>query len=217
MRRCCRPRGSTGSRGGAFCAEDGFIEDCDGITNAFARAARGLGARVLYEEIVRLEPRGAGWRLHARHGTLDARAVVIAAGADSVSLVEPLGIRLPIAAERRRLVDTAPARPGLVPPLVASLERGFAIKQLINGVCYLGWLGERPAVDDLEFTERSLDSAVGRLPFPCGSPRPPRRGRHLRTRHPITGPFSATPAAMLSMSPRASVAMVSCWRRPSVI
>lgn len=153
-----------GLAGGSFCHEDGFLEDCDGVTNAFARVARSRGARVVYDEIRHLASAPGGWRLSTANETIDVQQVVVAAGVDTVALVSDV-VGVPIVAERRRLAYTMPAPAGLTPPLVAALERGFAIKQLTNGVCYLGWLGDRPDVDDLTFIERSLESAATVFPL----------------------------------------------------
>lgn len=154
-----------GVLGGSFCGEDGFIEDCDGVTHAFARVAKARGARVRYEEVADITGLAGGWRLRTGSGTTDAGAVIIAAGADSVGLAAGVGLRLPIVAERRRLAYTVPAAPGIAPPLVAAFERGVAFKQLTNGVFYLGWLGDRPEIDDLTFVERSLAAAATLLPL----------------------------------------------------
>jgi sarcosine oxidase subunit beta len=148
-----------GCRGAAFCADDGFIEDCDGVTNAFARIARQRGARIVYEEVRHIRRANGGWRVETTTDTFESGHVAIAAGADTLELAAALGVELPISRERRRLAYTVPGTPGTMPPLVVALERGVACKQLTNGVFYLGWLGDTATVDDLTFIERSMEAA----------------------------------------------------------
>src|SRR5262249_8669691 len=66
--------------GGSFCAEDGFIEDCHGVTNQLAARARGRGASIRREQVRRLAQNGRQWTLEADSGRLDADHVVLAAG-----------------------------------------------------------------------------------------------------------------------------------------
>ena len=160
------PRISTdGLLGGSFCAEDGFIEDCHGITNQFAARARRRGATVVREEVRGIIRSGRRWRITTNAGELDAAGVVLAAGCDAVPLAAQAGVSLPIAPERRRLAYTTPCEPGVLPPLVVALERSVAAKQLTNGVLYLGWLAESPDVDDLTFIERTMEAGATLLPL----------------------------------------------------
>lgn len=151
--------------GGAFCREDGFIEDCHGVTYALAARARGLGARVIHQEARTLRRHGQAWEVVTNEGSFHARHVVLAAGVDSVPLAEGVGVPLPIRAERRRLVYSAPAERGQMNPLVVAPERGFAGKQLTSGVFYMGWLRETPADDDLTFIEKTLEAGSTLLPM----------------------------------------------------
>ncbi len=158
--------------GGAFCAEDGFLEDCHGVTHTLAARARARGARVLHERVDTIEPiagaesdgRPRAWRLESSGGHLEVGQLVLAAGAESIALAAPHGIHLPITPERRRLAFTLPYAPTMLSPLVVAAERAFAGKQLDNGVFYLGWLGETPTTDDLTFAERALASGASLLP-----------------------------------------------------
>jgi sarcosine oxidase subunit beta len=150
--------------GGAFCAEDGFLEDCHGVTNAFAARARDRGVRVTYDEVLELTPSAGGWRLRTPRRVATADRVVVATGADAVGLLAGL-VSLPLRREPRRLAFSAPMPGGLLPPLTAALERGFAAKQLTSGVFYMGWLGEREDADDLTFVEETLTRGVSLLPF----------------------------------------------------
>jgi glycine/D-amino acid oxidase-like deaminating enzyme len=49
--------------GGSYCAEDGFLEDCHGVTNQFAERARRGGAQLRREQVQTLARQGRGWRV----------------------------------------------------------------------------------------------------------------------------------------------------------
>lgn len=71
------------------------------VTRNIAEAAFAAGAKWSQDRVVALKPSAEGARLETASGTsLDADAVVIAAGVWSGALVSPLGTRLPLAAKR---------------------------------------------------------------------------------------------------------------------
>lgn len=120
--------------GGSFCAEDGYFDDPWAVVAAFARAARRGGVCIEQAEVAGLKRDEAGWRLRLTDGN-SARAehVVVAAGAGSRALLQPLGVDLPIAAEPRYLFYSYPLEERICDPLVISAERHFAVKQLADG------------------------------------------------------------------------------------
>ena len=151
--------------GAAFCAEDGFLEDCHGVTNALAALARSRGMRVAYEEVTRLEAVGRSWRLVTSAGTHDVERVIIAAGNETVPLLAGVGRAVPIRPVPRRLLYTGPSTQNTLPPLVVALDRGIALKQLTSGVYYMGWLGESASADNLTYTEETLSRAAVLAPL----------------------------------------------------
>ena len=187
--------------GGSFCAEDGFIEDCHGVTNQLAARARANGATIRREEVRQLGRTGRGWTLETDSGRLDTDHVVLAAGADSTVLASQVGLVLPIVPERRRIAYTVPCAAGMLPPLVVALERAVAAKQLTNGVLYLGWLAETPDVDDLTFIERTMEAGSKILPILADLPvRRVMGGIYDNTpdRRPILGPVSGLDGLFLA-------------------
>lgn len=153
-----------GIAGASFCAEDGFLEDCDGVTNRMLRCARDRGAKLVLQEVINVQRNGGNWKVSTPIDSWLAKTLVIAAGIDSRDLGSRLGIDLPIKSERRRLAYTEPFHAGTMSPLIVALERGFAGKQLLNGVFYLGWLGETQESDNLMFVERALTAGATFLP-----------------------------------------------------
>jgi sarcosine oxidase subunit beta len=120
--------------GAAWCGEDGYFDQPQGVVEAFAEAATRSGVELMIGTVESVSQDGEGWSLQLADGTaVRAGQVVVAAGADSVSIVRPLGLSLPIEKQRRYLFLSDPIRERLVEPLVIASERHFAAKQLANG------------------------------------------------------------------------------------
>lgn len=157
---------SDGVVGGAFCATDGFIEDSDGLTQLFVERAKEKGARVRLEPALSIEQEGSrvtGVRVPS--GWIEAPAVVNAAGCDSPALAKPLGLDLPIRVERRRMVYLDRIAERVLDPLVGAMDIGWAGKQLIDGVIYMGYLREtHEELDDWAYTERVVETTVEVFP-----------------------------------------------------
>ena len=120
--------------GAAYCAEDGYFDRPQAVVAGFAEAALARGARLVTEHVVSIERAGDSWSLRLADGsTLAAGCVVVAAGADTPALLEPLDIRVPIRKEARHLFYSDPIRERLLEPLVVSVDRHFAAKHLADG------------------------------------------------------------------------------------
>ncbi len=188
--------------GGSFCAEDGFVEDCHGVTIQLARRAERLGVRVVNACARGLARTGANWQVFTEESAIRCHHLVLANGHGSVELLSSLGPRLPIADEPRRLAFTIPCRPRLLPPLLVAPERGFAAKQLSNGVFYFGWLRETAGQDDLDFLEKGLSAGATVVPVLAELPvRRILRGRYDTTpdHRPILGPVDGFPNLHLAV------------------
>lgn len=172
-----------GIAGGAFCADDAFLEDCHGVTHSLLQRARDKGFQLKLEEVASLRREGREWRIETPAGAWLTKQVVLAAGIDSASIATHVGVHLPVEVERRRLLYTERCEGDFMHPLVVALERGFAGKQLRNGVFYVGWLGETPESDDLTFTEQALTIGATLLPLMASLP----------VRRVITGYYDSTP------------------------
>lgn len=153
-----------GVAGASFCAEDGFLEDCHGVTVALARRAEALGARVHYQEARAVRRRRRCWEVETAAGPIACRHLVLANAAGALALAAPLGVDLSISRRRRRLAFTEPYEPWVLPPLLVAPERAFAGKQLRYGVFYLGWLAERGGEGETVFLERALSAGAAFLP-----------------------------------------------------
>jgi sarcosine oxidase subunit beta len=115
--------------GAAWCGEDGFFDRPQAVVEAFAR-----GTDVRIAEVRALDRQAGAWRLELGDGhRLVAPHVVVAAAEETASLLRPLGVDLPIAAEDRFLFLSRPLHERLLEPLVVAPEVRFAAKQLADG------------------------------------------------------------------------------------
>jgi sarcosine oxidase subunit beta len=171
--------------GASFCATDGFLEDSEGLTQILARRAKDKGAQVRLEPALSIELQGdrvAG--VVTPSGPIETQTVVNAAGCDSVSIAQPLGLKLPMRVERRRLVYTERIRERLLDPLVAAMDLGWAGKQLIDGVIYLGYLREGSEdLNDWAYTERVVEKTVEIMPSLID----------MKVKRIVDGPYDTTP------------------------
>jgi sarcosine oxidase subunit beta len=128
-----------GCRGGVYAPQDGQAE-ARPATEAFAAAARRLGARV--EEgvgvraLVTERGRVVGVeRLDGRREGCDV--AIVTAGAWSAPLLEALGTRLPIETRPLQMLLTVPAAPALR-PVLGAFDRRLSLKQLADGAYLIG-------------------------------------------------------------------------------
>jgi sarcosine oxidase subunit beta len=120
--------------GASWCDDDGYFDQPQGVVEAFGDAVTRSGVAITIRDAASIVRDGAGWVVRFADGdTLHAEQVVVAAGADSVSVVGSLGLVLPIENEARYLFLSDPIPERLVEPLVVAPERHFAAKQLSNG------------------------------------------------------------------------------------
>jgi sarcosine oxidase subunit beta len=131
--------------GAAYCGEDGYFDKPQAVVEGFAAAAVAAGAEIVHTHVLELVPENDGWKLV---GSADAELpraeqVVVAGGYDSPGLLSGLGLELPIVKEPRYLFLSEPIRERLLEPLVVSVERSFAAKQLADGRVLASDLGAR--------------------------------------------------------------------------
>jgi sarcosine oxidase subunit beta len=125
------------------------------------------GGRIETTGVTAIERDGEGWRLELSSGVRAAvDAVVVAAAADSRSLLAPLGFDLPIVEEPRTLFLSEPIRERLLDPLVIAVDRGLAAKQLADGRVLASDLRASgdPVVEQDRWRRRIRDELSGMLP-----------------------------------------------------
>lgn len=86
--------------GALWFPDSGRCVDPRRLCVALAERLAAQGGRLIETRVTRLVPSGTAWRLHTDMGELNARKCIVAAGRWSDELLEPLGYRVPLEAER---------------------------------------------------------------------------------------------------------------------
>lgn len=133
------------------------------------RIAEAAGAARIEAKVTGLARQGAGWRVTHEAGTLDAEAVVLAAGAWSAPLLAPLGLKVPLTAERGYHLEfdgiEAVTRP------FCPVRRGFYFTPMAGrlraaGTVELGGIGAPPSPHRWDRLEEGVRSVFPDLPAP---------------------------------------------------
>lgn len=115
------------------------------IATVLADKARSLGAEFISDEIRALSPLEEGWELQGERQSYQSQKVIIALGAWSLQLLEPLGLRLPLMSERGYHVEFA--SPDVeINNSVMDVDAKFVASSMENGVRCAG-LAEFASVD----------------------------------------------------------------------
>jgi D-amino-acid dehydrogenase len=85
---------------GMYMADHATIRNPFRYVQAIARAFAAAGGTILREDVRSLAPAGAGWRIATATATHAADHAVVAGGAWSRFLLDPLGVRLPLESQR---------------------------------------------------------------------------------------------------------------------
>jgi sarcosine oxidase subunit beta len=137
--RALAPGIAPGCLGGVHAPNDGQAEAVP-ATEAFAAAARRLGARVEEGVGVRALAVEGGRVVGVERGD-GAReacdAVIVAAGAWSATLLGGIGVTLPIETRPLQMLLTAPGAPALR-PVLGAFDRRLSLKQLDDGAYLIG-------------------------------------------------------------------------------
>ncbi|MHC0039068.1 NAD(P)/FAD-dependent oxidoreductase [Pseudoneobacillus sp. C159] len=152
----------------SFCETDGFADDAYHVTQSFALSAKRKGVTFMVDSVEKLvveqgEVKGV---LCKERGLITSDKVVNAAGLGSKSLALTADVDLPIEFEVRRILYTNRVEKRVLEPLLVSFEKGFAAKQLTDGIIYLSYLGKdfKPPYDSFDFQLRAAE--VGMEIFP---------------------------------------------------
>lgn len=150
------------------------------LTQAYARLLEREGGRIVKAEVHALRPAGAVTGLETSAGQMAAETVVIAAGAWSLALARPLGLRLPLIAERGYHVTFSD--PGFtLSHVLSEAERQFAVTSMeiglrVAGTEELGRADDPPAWRRAAVLERQVRAMFPRARLTNGSrwmgPRP---------------------------------------------
>jgi glycine oxidase len=98
------------------------------------------GVRVHTEPSLALEPRGDGWRVRTRAGVREARRVLVAAGAWSRALLQPLGLDWPLMPVKGEMLRYPPSSGG--PGHIVLAPDGYLVPRADGSVLAGSTLGE---------------------------------------------------------------------------
>jgi glycine/D-amino acid oxidase-like deaminating enzyme len=123
--------------GASYCAEEGMANALAAVIG-FADGARHAGARFLLNtSIEHMVQAGDRWRLRTRVGAIQARRVVIAAGAASGELGATTGVHIPLTHRVIQMVATEPCEL-FIEHLVYHAQSRLTLKQVANGNVLIG-------------------------------------------------------------------------------
>lgn len=122
-----------GFQHGVFQRDALALSDPGGFCRRLAEVLVARGAKVVTSRALRVEPRGEGVTLHTQAGPVNAAHAVLAAGAWSNELLQPLGIRVPLAAARGYHLMYAP-QPHVVRRPTLWAERYMVVSPMQDGI-----------------------------------------------------------------------------------
>ena len=143
------------------------------VTRAYAKRFVSLGGLLLNGDARSLHRIDGRWRVDAEEGHVDAENVVVALGPWAPDVLEPLGIKLPLAIKRGYHRHFRPqGNAGLTRPLVDA-ENGYAVAPMEQGIRIT--TGAEFAPRDAPPTPVQLDRVVPHFKtlFPLGEPAEP--------------------------------------------
>ncbi len=115
----------------------GFTLNPFRLTQAYAQLFESKGGTVRRAEVLSLKPDGARVGVETSDGRLEAETVVVAAGAWSLKLVKPLGLRLQLIAERGYHM-TFPKAGISLNHVISEMECQFAVTPMEMGLRVAG-------------------------------------------------------------------------------
>jgi D-amino-acid dehydrogenase len=140
------------------------------VSRGYAARFTALGGLMLNGDARTLHRSGTNWRVDTAAGPLDAPAVVIALGPWAPDVLEPLGIRLPLAVKRGYHRHYQPqGNAGLSRPILDA-ENGYCITPMEQGIRLT--TGAEFAARDAAATPVQFDRLLpaARALFPLGEP-----------------------------------------------
>ena len=171
----------------------GFTTHPHRLAQAYAQLFARLGGTLLRAQVHALEPQGATVRVPMSGETLVCDAVVVAAGAWSGALLRPLGLRLPLIAERGYHLTFAD--PGIaLNHVVSELEWQIAVTSMEPGLRIAGTEEIGLADDPPAWHRADLLQAHARRMFPAA---------RLQDGSRWMGPRPGTPDSLPAIGPLA--------------
>lgn len=109
------------------------VSDPGAVTKSYAALAETRGVRTLIGDARTLERGEGGWTVQSTDGPVTGGQVLVALGAWSTQVLDPLGIVLPLASKRGYHMHFSFSPPGLTRPIVDS-DGGYAMSPMRRGI-----------------------------------------------------------------------------------
>lgn len=169
----------------------GFTLNPFRLTQAYAALFQKRGGEVLRAEVIALKPEGSCTGVETSVGRREADTVVVAAGAWSLKLVRPLGLKLPLIAERGYHITYA--NPGIaLNHVVSEVELQFAVTPMEMGLRVAGTEELGLADDTPDWRRAEVLAKQARRMFP---------NANLSEGSRWMGPRPGTPDSLPAMGP----------------
>jgi D-amino-acid dehydrogenase len=138
------------------------------VTQAYAARFKAQGGELRTGDARTLRRAGANWRVDTGDGPAEAEAAVIALGPWAPDVIEPLGIRLPLAVKRGYHLHFRPQGNAALSRPIVDLELGYAFSPMEQGIRLT--TGAEFAARDAAPTPVQLDRLMpkARALFPFG-------------------------------------------------
>jgi D-amino-acid dehydrogenase len=109
------------------------VSDPGAVTKSYATLAETRGVRILVGDARTLVRSAGGWTVQSAEGPVAASQALVALGAWSPQVLEPLGVVLPLASKRGYHMHFSFSPPALSRPIVDS-DGGFAMSPMRRGI-----------------------------------------------------------------------------------
>ena len=157
-------------RRGVHWPEAASISNPLAVTKAYAVRFAALGGRLLTGDARSLRRTGAGWQLDTQEGLLEATEAVLALGPWTPDVLDPLGVRLPLAVKRGYHQHFQVRGKAALTRPVVDAELGYCVAPMEQGLRLTtgAEFAARDAAPTPVQLERLLPAA--RALFPLGAP-----------------------------------------------
>ena len=156
--------------GAVFWPEAASLTNPMAVVRAYAARFAALGGIMLNGDAKSLHRSGGGWRVETKAGPVDAEAVVLALGPWAPDVLDPLGLRLPLAVKRGYHRHFRPrGNAGLRRPVVDA-DVGYCVAPMEQGLRLT--TGAEFAARDAPATPAQLDRLMpaANALYPLGEP-----------------------------------------------
>jgi D-amino-acid dehydrogenase len=119
---------------GVFWPKAASLSNPLAVTRAYAKRFSDLGGLTLTGDAQSLHRSGAGWRVETNEGGVDSSNVVVALGPWAPDLLEPLGLKLPMAVKRGYHRHFKAQRNAALERPVVDVANGYLITPMEQGI-----------------------------------------------------------------------------------